>query len=319
MVPGVGDVDIAVRVHGHAPRFLELAGRAPFTAKLHQGLAAVIELLDAVVAPVRHVNVPLGVHGDAPRIGELPRLRPLLAPSKDGVEFLVTLSVGVHLQELLIGDELAAAPVPELRFHVLADVHVEAVHVGPGAEGGLVLAIEDDVPQIGPTVRTAESVPDALERHILVALDRPPHQPIAVLVVLLAQVGLDLLQVLVAHDHHRRVERVPRGLGAVKYLVLVIAEIPLQRPGRVVVVGHFDVFITHRAAGDLLDLRQGQFDIRPAVSVNQVFVGVVVVDVARQPGEAHGEEAQDHEQSQHGHRQAGPASQTADQTDRKSH
>jgi hypothetical protein len=65
VVPGVGHVDVALAVHGHAPGLVELALSAASTAECAQEVESAVELLNAVVAAVGHVDVPFGVDGHA--------------------------------------------------------------------------------------------------------------------------------------------------------------------------------------------------------------------------------------------------------------
>ena len=59
VVPGVGNVDVAVLVHRHAPRLVELAVALTLRAEGHQELAAGVELLDAMVERVGDIDVAL--------------------------------------------------------------------------------------------------------------------------------------------------------------------------------------------------------------------------------------------------------------------
>ena len=77
VVPGVGDVDLAVRPDGDAARLVELAVAVAPRADRTQERAVAVEDRDPAVLRVRDVEVALGVRGDSARLGELagPRAR----------------------------------------------------------------------------------------------------------------------------------------------------------------------------------------------------------------------------------------------------
>ena len=70
MVPGVGDVDVAVRRHGDAPRLLELAVALARAAPGGGDAAVGIERGHARAPTLDHVQLAVGRHGDVLRVGQ---------------------------------------------------------------------------------------------------------------------------------------------------------------------------------------------------------------------------------------------------------
>ena len=70
MIVRVHDIDIPQGIDRDAPGRVELAGALAFPAPLGQKIAAAIELLNAIVDLVGHINVADEVHRDIPTIKE---------------------------------------------------------------------------------------------------------------------------------------------------------------------------------------------------------------------------------------------------------
>ena len=61
VVPGIGDVDVAVLVHRHSPGLVEFRRLVAAGTEDSQNLAVGVELLDSIVPAVGDVEVPGGI------------------------------------------------------------------------------------------------------------------------------------------------------------------------------------------------------------------------------------------------------------------
>src|SRR6185369_3659376 len=80
LVPGVGDPDVSLWVHGEAARLVQLPVSRPLRSELAEELAVAVEDLDPAVLRVRDVEVSARVRREAAGLRELARARPGTAP-----------------------------------------------------------------------------------------------------------------------------------------------------------------------------------------------------------------------------------------------
>ena len=279
-------------------RAVQLARAAP----LAQERAIGVEYLDAVVAGIRDVDVTLVIHRHGAREVELARRSPRHADLADllhGLDDPLAALVGIP-------DRGRAVPgrggrgAPQSHTCAATSLRTNMLKRWTGSHCAVrrrVLPVEHDIPELPALHRVADAIPHALPRQILVRLPRPPDQAVVELVVAVAQVRLHLADVLVADDHHRRVHGVTAGAGAVVDLVRVVPQVPLQRPGRIVVIGHLQRMVAGRLARDLLDLPHRQLDVGRAVGVHHRLRGVVVVDEVEAIGHADRQDDQNRRQA----------------------
>src|SRR6266852_5386375 len=221
--PEIGAVeheDRAAPVHREAIGKVELPPCAAETAPLRFEVPVPIELLDSVVAGVRHVHEAVPIDGDPPRIPELAGLLPLGPPLHEKLR-----------EEVRAGVELLDPMVAHVH-----DVHRSVVFVHRDAAGEIQLA-----------VRVAEATPG----HDVLA---------AAVELLDAEIGavhdVDVAPGVIDRHAPRRVElplapTLPPPLGE------IAAHLGIE-PLDPMVVGVADVddpFLVHGNAGGMVDVR----------------------------------------------------------------
>src|SRR3989475_10256305 len=221
--PEIGAVkheDRAAPVHREAIGKVKLPPCAAETAPLRFEVPVPIELLDSVVAGVRHIHETVPIDGDPPRIPELAGLLPLGAPLHEKLR-----------KEVRAGVELLDPMVAHVH-----DVHRSVVFVHRDAAGEIQLA-----------VRVAEAAPG----HDVLA---------AAVELLDAEIGavhdVDVAPGVIDRHAPRGVE-LPLAPSLPPPLGEVAAHLGLE-PLAPMVVGVADVddpFLVHRNAGGIVEVR----------------------------------------------------------------
>src|SRR5437867_8023939 len=188
MVPPIGDIDIAIGIHGDVGRMIQqgclrIARRArgrqvrshvgdgigtlrhrnrPVLADLHQELALGRQFLDAVILPVRDVDIARLVEGDPPRLVELAISAPALA---------------AFGHELSVGGEDLEAIVPAIDHD---DVAVFLAHqTGRAYELAITTARLSPLPEkLAVTIEHGDGVvPFIRGVHLALAVDSDAERP----------------------------------------------------------------------------------------------------------------------------------------------